>query len=458
MIIQSFRVNGQENSLNFSKEQIVNDLAFLELNLQKFHPNLYVYSSQEKISDYFKNLTNSIPDSLSQYESLRLISSVSSVVKDGHFMLSPDKNTLNDFYTTSKLLPIDIFWSNKNAYLIKAYTKEGNVLVGSKILSINGVSTEKIQKEILKSVPRDGNNTTYPNWILNTFFRAYYNFYFGNSESYLIKYVNSSSKINTIKLKGLTYSEIRKNSKETHSKANPNPKEKGINLEINYEFNSALLTIKIFENKELKSRYNQKFKKEIKTIFKRINKEKIEHLIIDIRGNQGGEVTNGIYLLQHLLAEPFITVEKLAKVDKKNCNKSINRTKELKVMRLSGSHNPVKKNNYKNELYIMVNGGSFSCSGIFSQVIKKTKRGLIVGTETGGSAYTLVGAPNKNIILPNTKIQVTIPTRQFILQDNIKNTKEGTIPDLLIETTISDILNNKDVEYEYIIKLIEEKY
>ena len=92
----------------------------------------------------------------------------------------------------------------------------------------------------------------------------------------------------------------------------------------------------------------------------------------------------------------------------------------------------------------MVNGGSFSCSGIFSQTIKRYKRGKIYGEETGGSAYTIVGAPNKEFVLPHTQFQVTIPQHQFIIQEYEGKEKTGVIPDVLITPRLSDVLEGVD--------------
>jgi len=142
----SIQLNAQE--VLFSKEQIQNDIIFLEQQLQKFHPNLYIYTSKEEVNRSFQQLKNSIPDGLSKTQSYTIISSTCSIIKDGHYIVQPDKQTLNQFYTTSKLLPLDIYWIEENAYIIRNYS-DTDIERGSKVLSINGIEVNKLRKTIL---------------------------------------------------------------------------------------------------------------------------------------------------------------------------------------------------------------------------------------------------------------------------------------------------------------------
>ena len=444
IILISLNSFGQE--VKFSKKQIQDDLIFLELQLKKLHPNLYVYSSKSTIENSFSELRNSSPDSLDKTQCYNVVSFTSSIVKDGHYNVIPSQQTIDQFYKTSKLLPVDIFWTENNAYITRNYSGS-KIEIGDQLLSINNIDISEIRETILSRVLRDGNNTTYPYWILNNFFRAYYSFCYGTSDNYEIVLKEAKS----ANLGGLTHKEIIEARHAKYPEYSFSIKqEKGIDLKI--EKNAATLTIKSFENKLLKKTYNQKFRSSIKAYFKTIKEKEIENLIIDIRGNQGGEVTNGLFLLKYVMAEQFQAVQKFTKVDKRHYDSTTKRNKRAKGV-VDGFHIPFKEN-YKGNLYLLVNGGSFSCSGIVSQVLKKTKRSVIIGTETGGSAYTVVGAPNKKITLPNSQIQITIPLREFILQEYEKKIKGGVMPDIIIEPVISEILNNQDTQYNCALKLI----
>ena len=59
-------------------------------------------------------------------------------------------------------------------------------------MSINGVSTPIILiGQLLRRQIRDGNNNTYPEWILNHYFSSYYSFAFGQPRIFTLKLKNA---------------------------------------------------------------------------------------------------------------------------------------------------------------------------------------------------------------------------------------------------------------------------
>lgn len=431
----------------FEKSQLLEDIEFLEVQLQKYHPNLYVYHTKEEIDRAFENLKTELPNSMHTTEAFSHISQSASIVKDGHFIFQPDKETLQHYYASAKLLPLDLYWLDDKAYLLRNYT-DMLIDTGVQVVSINGIKSSEIRQTIVDRVIRDGNNKTYPQWILNKFLRPYFCFFYESPDTFTIDFIDAKDKPQTIKLNGLRHAEIRAKSIEKYPDyTRLNNPSKGIELILNKEKSLARLNIKSFDDKILKQSYKQRFKKSIKEVLAQLESNQINNLIIDLRGNQGGEVTNGIFLLRHLLDEPFQVVLAFNKVDKKNFTDPIKRIKSDKGFG-TGFYEPKSKNHFSGKLILLVNGGSYSNSGIFSHIIQSNKRGLIIGQETGGSAYTLVGYPEKKMVLPNTKIQVSIPRLQFILQPYKNQKKTGVIPDVTIVPSISNMINSQDPAYE----------
>ena len=248
VILISLKGFGQEVKL--SRKQILDDLNLLELELQKHHPNLYVYSSRSQIESSFNELRNSLPDSLDKTQCYNVVSYTSSIVKDGHYNVTPSKQTIDQFYTTSRLLPLDIFWTEDSAYITKNYS-DNKVEIGAQLLSINGIDVNEIRETTLSRVLRDGNNTTYPYWILNNFFRAYYNFCFGTSDSYEIVLKEDFKKIQTVHLSGLTHKEINEARKVKYPEcALSIGQEKGIDLKIRQDHGNV--NHKIFRKQVVK--------------------------------------------------------------------------------------------------------------------------------------------------------------------------------------------------------------
>jgi len=434
--------NYQEKT--FSTNELKADVKYLKTKLETNHPGLYLYTSKSLIDKLFDSLENSISKPLSELEFYKHITIISSIIKDGHSILLPSTKTTEYHNQNSKFLPYHFVILNSKLYIDMVYTKDTSIQTGTEIISINNVEASDIIKQLSERQVRDGNNITYPLWILSNYFRQYYSFMFGHPETFTINFkINDQTNVATIN--ALTKDSIY----YYREKAYPNktffnlPNE-GIKLRIDTTKNYALLTIKDFHNDVLKKEFKQNFEKTIASYFEQINNSKSESLIIDLRNNQGGDIENGVFLLSYLFDKPFSVVQEYFCVENSqliHCNGPS-----------LGEHKP-NPHNFNGKLYVLINGGSFSNSAIVASSLQANKRAIFIGQETGGNPNVIAGFI-KEIDLPNTKIQVQIPTRQFVITDKLNNNGQGVIPTQLVIPKLADILEGKDTELDYTIDLI----
>ena len=225
----------------------------------------------------------------------------------------------------------------------------------------------------------------------------------------------------------------------------------GITFSMQPDQHNACLTIKDFHKEVLKKEYKQDFKTEISNAFNLIAENRIQQLIIDLRNNQGGDLEYGVYLLSYLLDEPFRILDQYYKVGADETNDELVKTNGEE----SGIH-ACKENRFKGKVYVLINGGSFSNSGIVASALKIHNRAIFIGSETAGNNKVLAGY-TKELNLPATNIYVEIPTRQFMLYEKLPLSGHGTMPDHMITPTIEDIMANRDPVKEFTLRLINEK-
>ena len=433
ILLVNLKILGQ-NSL-YTKSQVISDLKYLKTKLEQNHPNLYTYSSKIIIENWFEDKYKKLPDTINQTEAFEIVTSISSVLKDGHSYIYPSAKHLDDFFNAAPLFPLDVFLSNGSLIVIRNFSNEQNIPTGATLTKINGMKVSDVLDLIVQHTCRDGDNMEYPKHLVYQFFPAYYSYFFGFKDQYSIEFMDENKTFNTVEISGLPKSEIKSKRVETI--------ENGIDFKILPNGYSAILTIKSFDKKILQKDYNQNFKNEVKSIFKMIEEKQIKSLAIDLRDNQGGELSNGIYLLQHFMDSSFQCVRSYYKVtngQKKKFNAGWSKFFE-----------PSKKA-YTGKVYVFTNGGSYSCSAIVANTIKESKRAQIVGEITGGSAYVNSGAPNKVVTLPHTKISFTIPKTQYILRKDLSNIGIGVIPDIEIIDNVKKILYGQDNYIEYFEK------
>ena len=102
--------------------------------------------------------------------------------------------------------------------------------------------------------------------------------------------------------------------------------------------------------------------------------------------------------------------------------------------------------------FIIINGGSFSSTGILSSYLEFTKRGVFIGEEAAGNKVIISGDPI-DLALPNTKILFELSTKRYVIRKTY-NDGHGVIPTYYTTSLIEDIVTDKDMVTEFVLTLI----
>ena len=417
-----FAQSGENNTLTV--DSLKSDLQFLRKTFESKHPTLYLYTPKNELDKVFDSLSSTLVYPLTELEFYKRVSFLCSVIKDGHTNILPGSEISNIHLTQSKFIPYHVIVSGNKILVDQVLTNENAIKSGTEILSINNISSAQIIRELEMRLPRDGYNQTYPFWILSNFFKDYYSFSFGHPEEYTIEYKQKDVP-GKITVDGILNERISYYSKinypQNENKLKPGT---GITLHFSEDNIYAILKIRDFHKNILKKEYKQNFKKTIRDYFVMIQSKNVPNLILDLRDNQGGELAYGKLLLSYLIDRPFILVDSYYKVKPSSGQYELKKTGGP----FTGKQKPMK-NCFKGNITVLINGGSFSNSGIVSSCLKRYTKATFVGEETGGNNKVLAGYL-KEYTLPFSKIQVQIPARQFLLDGNLTLTGHGTIPDL----------------------------
>lgn len=415
----------------FSVDQLKEDFLFYRKKLEKIHPNLYLYTPKKEMDIFFDSLYGSITIPMTEMDFYNTITLLNSKIKDGHTMQLPSDEATTYFKNNGKFFPFYIFASTDKMFVNMNCSSDTSIYDGDEILSINGIPVNEIMQKLLMRQIRDGDNQTYPLWILNTYFKSYFSFTYGHPGSFAITYKNNN-RIKTGTVSALSNDSINYYRLQKYSYRFADLKDQqGITLELKKDIKAYVLTIKDFHNEVLKNVYHQDFKKTISDYFSQLAKTNIDHLVIDIRNNQGGDVENGKELLSYLIDTAFAILDKGPS---------------------SGIMQPAEEV-YRGKVYVLINGGSFSNSGIVSSCLQKNKRATFIGEETGGNK-TILSGNAKSFVLPNTKINCEIAATEYLIRANSENNGHGVFPDYYVPCTIEDIINNRDNVKEFTFNLI----
>ena len=445
------------NAQNYTRAELTTDINFLQTQLFEKHSGLDTYASLEEINITLNQMKATLPDSMSAIQFYGHISPILSTIKDGHTMLLPPSVYLEKSNTDSLFLPLRMFNSGDKLYVELNYLPEDKIPNGSEIISINGVPAAVILNTMLNGMMRDGHNDAYARWALNWWFAEYFSYWYDHPAKYQIQFINPEGVLQNVIIDGATkeaYNEYRAKRYPNRSFTRTYDHKPGTAVVFTLDtiHSIAIMKIKDWDEAVLKNTYHQKLRKTIDSCFDSIFLFHIQHLVIDIRDNQGGSLVNSKHVLSYLLNTSFDLVDNYYKVSNPALDAGNSRYK--KTSGENSKSNKIRKEIYTGKVYVLTNGGSFSNSGLFASTLKRNNRALFIGEETGGSIYSL-NANTKSLTLPNTQIQFELTTKRFAINESIPNAGRGLIPDYVVHPTITNLVEGRDVILEKALDVIQ---
>ncbi len=445
------------NAQNYTRAELTTDINFLQTQLLEKHSGLDTYASLEEINITLNQMKATLPDSMSAIQFYGHISPILSTIKDGHTMLLPPSVYLEKSNTDSLFLPLRMFNSGDKLYVELNYLPEDKIPNGSEIISINGVPAAVILNTMLNGMMRDGHNDAYARWALNWWFAEYFSYWYDHPAKYQIQFINPEGVLQNVIIDGATkeaYNEYRAKRYPNRSFTRTYDHKPGTAVVFTLDtiHSIAIMKIKDWDEAILKNTYHQKIRKTIDSCFDSIFLFHIQHLVIDIRDNQGGSLVNSKHVLSYLLNTSFDLVDNYYKVSNPALDAGNSRYK--KTSGENSKSNKIRKEIYTGKVYVLTNGGSFSNSGLFASTLIRNNRALFIGEETGGSIYSL-NANTKSLTLPNTQIQFELTTKRFAINESIPNAGRGIIPDYIVHPIITDLVEGRDVILEKALDVIQ---
>jgi len=429
----SFAQNTDYTPQRIAPAALRSDFLLLKDTLQKIHPAMYRYNNKATINHIFDSCFATIRDSMAVTDFYALTSFAIAAIGDGHANCRLPGQAIKDYISNVKVFPAMVMFIHNRAFIFCCKQNDG--LAGTELLSINNHSMDEVIQRLFRYITTDGNIQSRKNWEMPENFQLLYNIIYGVKSSFDVSYKTKTGEIKTITLQA----DIIKNIFCT----NPFPRPARY-LHLSYtQDNTAVLTIQTFFDGFLQQT-GENFRRFLDSSFKDIKAKKIEKLVIDVRSNQGGNDNNGEMLYSYLTKKPFAYYASQETVTEKFA--------ESQHLNL-GLQQP-NENNFSGKLYVLMNGRSFSAAAEFASIAKTNNRAVFIGEECGGGYYGNTSGDEAMVTLPNTQITARIPLVKYVLAvKKAKYKDRGVIPDYAVYPTISDIIEHRDVQLEYALKL-----
>jgi len=430
------------------------------------HADPYRHYSEEEFAGFIKEAYTAVSQPLSKREFFKTAAELVAKIKDGHTSVRLPVELLRAKLKANGVFPFELFINDENEfYVIQSYEDgESSIPLGAKILKINGKSTEEIISELDGYVSYE--RIPFRNFIIQSRISEYLYLTFGDIKQYGIEY--SYGKTTAIIVNTIPLSQRKRKMKDFRDEGD-RKKDRGIPYEYEkLEDEVGLLALNSFGSRDMKS-----FAVFLEKSFRKISKEGINYLIIDVRGNLGGWPKLSADIFHYLTDKNFKTIalsqtkvtEPYQYYFKKrglrnyegNARKLLHHVDLHKVMSepvgsiltevdYYNEAPQTKSHEYTGRIFLLTDRRSYSASSCFAATFKCYGLGSIIGEETGGTAIFHANSFSRQLFHSGFVVSIAPSKKYTACYDQPDN---GIKPDIDVKPSILDRVNQVDSPLNY---------
>ncbi|MEM6720716.1 MAG: S41 family peptidase [Bacteroidota bacterium] len=440
-----------QTETQFSKQQVLDDLAYLYTSLQDAHYDSHLYTTEASLRANYNTVKKSIQkESLTLLETTSTLQRFISAVNNGHAEIEfPAQSYTNYAENGGTLFPLEIAFEEGHSFVRKNWSSNTKIPVGATVLSINGQSMNNILANIYPQVSAERLYFKHAKIEAYSFPRYYWQV-FGQHDEFEVE-IETKNQIKKYMLKAIDVIDGYEMKRDEVLNAQ---------MQLDFYGRTAYINPGNFDGDEAK------YQEFIAQSFEKINTEKAKSLIIDLRNNGGGNDSFSDYLISYIADKPFswsskyqVKTSQLLKNHIRNGNNSESDFSKAILSHQNGEtftytfkkYQPQPEaKRFKGLVYVLVNRQSHSQATVTATQIQDYNFGIILGEETG--EYSSLCASQFKYKLPNTGIEVR-SSKGFMTRVNGIIEQKGIQPDVVIK---DHLLDENDEILKEVLAIIRE--
>jgi len=456
----------------YSPEALKADVQVLWDVLDEGHAGFDRYTPRDELKKIFDHAREEITAPLTELDFYLKLLPLVAEVKDGHTRLRLSA-AAGDFLDAQPVFfPFGLRFLGGKAYIFRNLSSAPDIKEGAELQAINGMPVEKFLPELLALIPNDAGIPTRKlrQLQLPENFGRIFALRFGRPESYKLRiqpYPSGEAK--EVSVPGIKGTDVV----PTLYKRYPAAARKDPLYELSFQRTTAVLTIRGFVDDEEKGR--PPYSKFLKDAFGLIAHLKTTSLVIDLRGNGGGQDDYGKLLFAYIADQPFMYYKGLE--SKKN-HYDLFKYTNISEAELEELSKQVRKNDrgwydvlghpnvglqqpqephFAGKVAILIDGLSFSATGETTSLFHFHHKAVFFGEECGAGYYGNTSGFMVMVTLPNSGIQLRLPLIIYSMAVDGYPQDRGIVPEVPVAPTIDDLLAGRDPVMDRALKFLNDK-
>lgn len=449
LLTSPMTIDGSEKTLSnepvtYSAEAVREDLAFLYETLQISTYDLFRNTTKADFDNAFEQAKNSITGPMTYLEISRLFRPIVVLAGFVHLWSDFPSEAYQQFHENGgRLIPFDIsFWGDK-VLLSANWSDNEQIEAGDEVLAIDGSDIRQLLEKLYTY--KQGESEYVKRTLLETRgLKGNWWFVFGDFSSATVRIKKSDGVQIDTEVKGLTLEQLKERKQAGGS---PSFMKSGRTFEfiddVAYLRPGDFLNAETQDISTQEAFNNEEFLDFIESAFIEIAKKKPQYLILDLRGNYGGDNSFSDPMIAYFADKPFRIASKFS-VRTSPVTKSfwkdvdIPELAEMKqqIMTLEdGSRFEVELDAtqprtddlaFKGEVITLIDRFSFSNTSAVAAIVQDYEFGVLVGEETSDTPSSCGAIHTFN--LPNTEMLIFFP-KACMIRPSGDPSLRGVVPD-----------------------------
>lgn len=466
---------------------------FLDIR-KKANSGLYRYRTQKQIDSIYKWAFGQVRQPMSTLAFYKIILQLTDFEGSCHNYTEPHAGLVSYLNRQRGFFPFALKYIEGKMIF---NSKTDQIPVGSRVLSINGVSDKELMQSFYKYLTADGfTQTEKLSGSVNRSYGLRYLYEYGIKDRFEIRFSSpGSTREQTVTVPAVSQDEQKANLLLRHSA--PVDSVTDYRVQPSYSFkmvnpSTGLLNLRIFSMATgTDDPAFPVYVKFIDSVFQVLASNNIPNLILDIRGNPGGSDPTFEQPMMYLTDSSFkentlaytifdngvpyeeyfggiSTAEKMDSMGKvygkgllKDYFPALHNGRNMQNVRYNPVYHP-KSPGFKGKLYLLIDEEVASAGSHLASLVKGYARNVTtVGVETVGGYYGHNGHMAVVYELPHSKIKTKFSIVYVVQDAPVKPDQpegRGIIPDHTVWPAFNDFMQNRDTQMEYVLKLIAEKH